>query len=201
MPVQVAGKLADMLLLADPHDPYAREAVLGALLHTMGKPLLVNARLPSLKVNMNPTQKAILSGHVAVLCEKLRELGWAISPTCRDVIENANERLDGSGYPQGKRAEPLSPLVRLVSVIKAINKLRHARNGVSPRTPLAAYRKIYEANAAYDKAVLVKYVQIYGLYPIGSLAKYSGGFLGWVMDIDKKGATYCGAPRQKPPLS
>ncbi|WP_225085611.1 PilZ domain-containing protein [Pectobacterium colocasium] len=185
--VQVAGRLADMLLLADPHDPHVREAVLGALLHTMGKPLLVNARLPSLKVNMNPTQKAILSGHVEVLCAKLRELDWAISPTCRDVIENANERLDGSGYPQGKRAEQLSPLVRLVSVIKAINKLRHARNGVSPRTPLAAYRKIYEVNAAYDKGVLVKYVQIYGLYPIGSLAKYSGGFLGWVMDIDRKG--------------
>ncbi|MEQ9860502.1 PilZ domain-containing protein [Pectobacterium cacticida] len=185
--VQVAGKLADMLLIADPHNPQLREAVLGALLHTMGKPLLVNASLPSLKVNMNPAQKAILSGHVATLCAKFRELGWSMSPTCRDVIENANERLDGSGYPQGKSAEQLSSLVRLVSVIKAINKLRYARNGVSPRTPLAAYRKIYEANTAYDKTVLIKYVQTYGLYPIGSLAKYSGGFLGWVMDIDKKG--------------
>ncbi|GKW13157.1 PilZ domain-containing protein [Pectobacterium punjabense] len=185
--VQVAGKLADMLLISDPHAPHVREAVLGALLHTMGKPLLVNASLPSLKVNMNPAQKAILSGHVGVLCAKLRELNWVITPTCRDVIENANERLDGSGYPQGKHGDRLSELVRLVSVIKAINKLRHTRNGISPRTPLAAYRKIYEANGAYDKAVLVNYVQIYGLYPIGSLAKYSGGFLGWVMDIDKKG--------------
>ncbi|MEH2922467.1 PilZ domain-containing protein [Samsonia erythrinae] len=185
--VQVAGKLADMLLMADPHDPQVREAVLGTLLHTMGKPLLVNASLPSLKVNMNPTQKAILRGHVAALCAKLRELGWEPSPTCYDVIENANERLDGTGYPAGKRGDRLSDLIRLVSVIKAINKLRHARNGIPPRTPLKAYRKIYEANTAYDKAVMVKYVQIYGLYPIGSLAKYSGGFLGWVMDIDNKG--------------
>ncbi|MCL6408849.1 metal-dependent phosphohydrolase, partial [Dickeya dadantii] len=120
--VQVAGKLADMLLISDPHNPQVREAVLGALLHTMGKPLLVNARLPSLKVNMNPAQKAILSGHVGVLCAKLHELGWVLSPTCCDVIENANERLDGSGYPQGKRADRLSELIRLVSVIKAINK-------------------------------------------------------------------------------
>ena len=90
------------MLLHDPHDAQIREAVLGTLLHTMGKPLLVNANLPSLKVNMNPAQKAILRGHVTVLCHTLRELGWEMSPVCREVIENANERLDGSGYPAGK---------------------------------------------------------------------------------------------------
>ncbi|WP_340147933.1 PilZ domain-containing protein [Vreelandella arcis] len=185
--VQVAGQLADMLLARDPHDPQVREAVLGALLHTMGKPLLISAKLPSLKANMNPAQKAILSGHVAALHEKLGELGLALSPTCRDVIENANERLDGSGYPAGKRGEQLSELVRVVSVIKAINKLLHARNGEPPRPPLDAYRRIHEADTVYDKTVLVEYIQIYGLYPIGSLAKFSGGFLAWVMDINGKG--------------
>ncbi|OJA05902.1 PilZ domain-containing protein [Halomonas sp. QHL1] len=185
--VQVAGQLADMLLTRDPHDPQVREAVLGALLHTMGKPLLISAELPSLKVNMNLAQKAILSGHVKELSSKLGELDWAPSPTCRDVIEQANERLDGSGYPAGKRGEQLSALIRLVTVIKAINKLLHARNGEPPRSPIDAYRRIHGAGAAYDKTLLVEYIQVYGLYPIGSLAKYSGGFLAWVMDIDSKG--------------
>ena len=103
------------------------------------------------------------------------------------MIENANERLDGSGYPAGKREEQLSELVRLVSVIKAINKLLHARNGEPPRPPLDAYRRIHESDTVYDKTVLVEYIQIYGLYPIGSLAKFSGGFLAWVMDINGKG--------------
>lgn len=185
--VQVAGQLADMLLTRDPHDPQVREAVLGALLHTMGKPLLISEELPSLKVNMNPAQKAVLSGHVTALHDKLSNLGWEPSPTCRDVIENANERLDGSGYPAGKRGEQLSDLVRLVSVVKGINKLLHARNGEPPRPPLDAYRWIHEADTVYDKTVLVEYMQIYGLYPIGSLAKFSGGFLAWVMDINGKG--------------
>lgn len=185
--VQVAGQLADVMLTRDPHDPQVREAVLGALLHTMGKPLLISAQLPSLKVNMNPAQKTILRGHVPVLRDKLRELGWEPSPTCCDVIENANEHLDGSGYPAGKRGEQLSELIRLVAVIKAIDKLMHERNGVPPRTPLDAYRRIHEADTAYDKTVLVEYIQVNGLYPIGSLAKFSGGFLAWVMDIDGKG--------------
>ncbi|WP_085920409.1 PilZ domain-containing protein [Halomonas sp. CSM-2] len=185
--VQVAGQLADTLLTRDPHDPQAREAVLGALLHTMGKPLLISAELPTLKVNMTPAQKAILGGHVTVLHNKLSELGWEPSPTCIDVIENANERLDGSGYPASKRGEQLSEIVRLVSVIKAINKLLHARNGEPPRSPLDAYRKVHEADNVYDKTVLVEYIQMYGLYPIGSLARFSGGFLAWVMDINGKG--------------
>lgn len=185
--VQVAARLADMLLLRDPHDPQVREAVLGALMHTLGKPLLVSAELPSLKVSMSPAQKAILRGHVETLLQKLQALGWTPGPVCRDVIENANERLDGSGYPAGKDAAQISPLIRLLSVIKTINRLTHSRNGVAPRTPLAACRQIHLIDSAYDRAVLVEYLQIYGIYPIGSLAKYSGGFLGWIMDIDKKG--------------
>lgn len=185
--VQVAGQLADLMLTRDPHNPQMREAIMGAFLHTMGKPLLVSEALPSLKVNMNPAQKAILRGHVAVLLDKLNELGWEPGPTCRDVIENSNELLDGCGYPAGKRGEQLSELIRLVAVIKAINKLMHPRNGVPPRSPLDAYRRIHEADASYDKTVLVEYIQVYGLYPIGSLAKFSGGFLAWIMDIDGKG--------------
>lgn len=185
--VQVAGYLADMVLARDPHDAHVREAVLGALLHTLGKPLLIGPQLPSLKVNMNPVQKGILQGHASALRHKLQELDWTPSPTCRDIIENANERLDGTGYPAGKRGDQLSDRIRLISIIKAVNKLMHARNGIPPRAPLDAYRMIHEAASAYDKTVLVEYIQVYGLYPIGSLAKFSGGFLAWVMEIDAKG--------------
>ncbi|XKE45946.1 PilZ domain-containing protein [Halomonas organivorans] len=185
--VQVAGQLADLLLLRDPHAPQVREAVVGALLHTLGKPLLISEALPSLKPHMKPHQKALLKGHVGTLLARLDALGWEPGPTCRDVLENANERLDGSGYPAGKRDGELSELARLVSVIKVIDKLTHERNGIPPRAPLDAYRWVNDRPEAYDKTVLVEYIQHYGLYPIGSLAKFSGGFLAWIMDVDAKG--------------
>ncbi|WP_030073056.1 PilZ domain-containing protein [Halomonas alkaliantarctica] len=185
--VQVTGLLADLLLLRDPHDPQVREAMLGVMLHTAGKPLLVSEALPSLNVNMNPVQKLMLSGHIEELLKKLNTLGWEPSPTCRDVIENANERLDGSGYPASKRDYQLSTLIRLIAVIKVINKYLHSRNGEPAHSPLDAYRVVSNANTAYDKTVLVEYMQVYGLYPIGCLAKYSGNFLAWVMDVDAKG--------------
>ncbi|UYV20621.1 hypothetical protein K1Y77_08245 [Halomonas qaidamensis] len=73
--VQVTGLLTDLLLLRDPHDPQLREAMLGVMLHTAGKPLLVSEALPSLNVNMNPVQKLMLSGHVEELIKKLNTLG------------------------------------------------------------------------------------------------------------------------------
>ncbi|MCK2046342.1 HD domain-containing phosphohydrolase [Chromohalobacter moromii] len=185
--IQVAGYFADMLITRDPHSPYLREVIAGTLLHTMGKPLLMSDQLPSLKTNMTPQQKEILRGHVDKLLEKIAELGWQPSKGCLDIIQNANERLDGSGYPNGKKEAQLSEMVKQLSVIKIINKLTNERNSVSPRTPLDAYRWAHENGDKYERTVIIDYIQQYGLYPIGSLAKFSGGFLAWVMDIDNKG--------------
>lgn len=185
--IQVASQLAMMLISRDPHAYKTREAVAGALLHTMGKPLLISEQLPSLKIHMSPSQGELLKEHVYALNNKLTSLDWTPSPTCRDILHNANERLDGSGYPAGKRAEELSEFVRLISVIKIINKLTHERNGQPPRQPLDAYRWVNHRPELYEKSLLVEYIQHFGLYPIGSLAKFSNGFLAWIMDVDAKG--------------
>lgn len=185
--IQVASQLAMTLISRDPFASKTREAVTGALLHTMGKPLLISEQLPSLKIHMSPSQAEILKQHVQALDIKLNSLNWKPSPTCSDIILNANERLDGSGYPNRKWSAELSDFVRLISVIKIINKLTHERNGQHPQQPLDAYRWVNSRSDVYERALLVEYIQHFGLYPIGSLAKFSNGFLAWIMDVDAKG--------------
>ena len=185
--IQVSSQLAMILISRDPYASQTRETVAGALLHTMGKPLLISEQLPSLKIRMSPSQAELLKEHVVALNNKLTALGWVASPACHDIILNANERLDGSGYPAGKQAAELSERVRLISVIKIINKLTHERNGQHPRQPLDAYRWVNNCPTIYEKSLLVEYIQHFGLYPIGSLAKFSNGFLAWIMDVDAKG--------------
>ena len=185
--VQSSGLLADMLITRDPHSRQIREAVIGALIHNMGKPLLIGKQIPSLKVNMNPAQRDLLKRHPGTLLKKLAALNWEPTKTCRDIIENANERLDGSGYPAGKAASRLSDQVKLLSVIKVVNKLTYERNGAAPMPPLDAYRWVYVRPDLYETEIVVEYIKHYGFYPIGSLARFSGGFLAWVMDIDGKG--------------
>lgn len=185
--VQVAGTLADFLVAKDPHAGMIREATAGALLHTMGKPMLLSKDLPSLKTNMTPSQKQLLKSHVKVLEAKLMEFGWRPGSVFKEVMLDCNELLDGSGYPAGARANSLSDLTRLISLIKIVNKLLHTRNGIPPRSPLDAYRWVNENAEKYDRILLIEYIQMYGLFPIGSLAKFSGGFLAWILDVDAKG--------------
>lgn len=103
------------------------------------------------------------------------------------VIENANEKLDGSGYPSGKNHTQISPVMKLISVLKIIDKLSYRRNDLKSYTPLEVYRIVNQQQAEYERKWLVYYMKLYGTYPIGSLVKYSGGFLGWVTDIDSSG--------------
>lgn len=53
--------------------------------------------------------------------------------------------------------------------------------------PLDAYRWVYVRPDVYETGIVVEYIKHYGFYPIGSLARFSGGFLAWIMDVDGKG--------------
>ncbi|HEC5278491.1 TPA: metal-dependent phosphohydrolase, partial [Enterobacter cloacae] len=99
--INVASRFADIILSHSPHFPELREYVLGILLHNMGKPLLISEKLPSLDINLTNAQRTLLKWHVKVILDKFDELNWQPDSVCRGVIENANEKLDGSGYPSG----------------------------------------------------------------------------------------------------
>lgn len=184
--VRVAALLGDTLLARPELAGDAREAVAGALLHVMGKPLLLSERLPSLDTSLGASQRSILKQHVETLEQRLRQIDWSPSPILGNLVGGINERLDGSGYPNGKMADTLPTLLRIASVIKIIDTLTHARNGRSALTPLEAYRWVY-GHGGYDRKCLIRHVHRYGFYPVGSLTKYSGGFLAWVMEIDRGG--------------
>ncbi|EMB4295539.1 PilZ domain-containing protein [Enterobacter roggenkampii] len=185
--INVASRLADIILIHNPHTSELKETLLGILLHNLGKPLLISEKLPSLNSNFTFEQKNILKEHVKVILAKFKELGWEPSAVCRRIIEDANERIDGTGYPSGKKLPEMTPVIRLISVLKAIDKLSFRRNGSPANTPLEVYRIINQEQSSYEKKWLVYYIQLYGTYPIGCLVKYSGGFLAWVTDIDKTG--------------
>lgn len=171
------------------------EAIAGALLHALGKTLLQGPALPTLDRPLNDAQRRLLRSHVARLLSALQRVGWEPAPVTLDVIANINERLDGSGYPVGKSGAQLSPLVRMASVAKMANKLLHpqtplsAQSGATQRAlvPSDVWRCLYQQPDQFDRDAVVRLAQRQGPYPIGSLAKFSYGFLAWVRAQDKRG--------------
>ncbi|MDK9686204.1 PilZ domain-containing protein [Halomonas sp. LC1] len=183
--IQATSYLADMLLIRDPHSPYIRETLLGALMHNLGKPLLVGPKIPTLKSNMTPAQKAILADHRSALLNKINNIEWNPSEICSTIIKKSDK--SNKNHKETDIEVKIYEFIDIFLVVKEVNKLMHSRNGTPPLPPISAYRKVHEEGKQLNKSLLVEYIQIYGLYPIGSLAKYSGGYLAWIKDIDKKG--------------
>ncbi|MHB0777139.1 HD domain-containing phosphohydrolase [Halomonas sp. WWR20] len=185
--VNVAGKLGDLMLAEPKHAPQARDAVVAALLHDMGKAMLLSQELNSLEGQLNERQRNLLRRHVEVLLEHLQQADWLDNRVRHDIIGCINERLDGSGYPMTRLGEALSPVARMAAVIDVIDAMMRPRGDRPAKTAIEAYRYLYNRPERFDKWWVTRYVQRHGFYPIGSLVKFSRGYLAWVMELDDGG--------------
>lgn len=185
--IRVGAILGDSLAAINTSPEVIREAVAGCLLHTMGKALLLSDQLPSLDRPLTTRQKKLLRTHPQVLVDKLDECQVKLGTLTVDIILQINERLDGKGYPHGLRREDLSPLIQRASLVKAVYALTQPRGAARGLSHLEAYRHLHAQPDAYNPSVLAHYIQRYGLYPIGSIVKFSGGFLACVEGLNGKG--------------
>ncbi|GHB32251.1 HD domain-containing phosphohydrolase [Salinicola rhizosphaerae] len=185
--VCVAGRLADLMMAEQTLAPLSRDAIVGALLHDLGKAMLLSNTLPSLIGALSRPQKQQIRGHVGILAERLDAVGWKGKPATRLVIEQINERLDGSGYPRQLQAESLSPLARAAAVVDVIDAMTRARGDRKALTAIEVYRYLYHRPETFDRHWVTRYIQRQGFYPIGSLIRFSRGFLGWVMALTETG--------------
>src|SRR5262245_55282110 len=113
--------LADRLPLSDAQ----REALeLGALLHDIGEIGLPEAvlRKPG---SLTPEERLVVQTHPAAGVEIL-EVVPLLTPAL-DVVHGHHERYDGSGYPQGLKAEDIPVVARIFAVVDALDAMTHDR--------------------------------------------------------------------------
>lgn len=185
--INVAGKLGDMMLAEPEHASQARAAVIAALLHDMGKALLLSEKLNTLEGELDEQQRDLVRSHVPRLLNYLDGEEWLNDGMRHDVIACINERLDGSGYPEGRDGSELSPVARMAAVVDVIDAMMRPRGDRPAKTAIEAYRYLYNRPACFDKWWVTRYVQRHGFYPIGSLVKFTHGYLAWVMELDDAG--------------
>lgn len=184
--VEVATVLGEWLQGSSEERETVLEAVAGALLHPLGKPLLQGSALPVLSDGLTEPQCKLLNGHVAHLLARLRQVGWEPEPTTLDVMLNLNGGQNGSGYPEGRPDVRLSPMARKAAVVERARQLLCGDAGKQPLSPKKAWRWLFDRPEKFDRECVVRLAQRHGVYPIGSLVKFSRGFLAWVRDHDDR---------------
>lgn len=185
--LNVAGRLADLMLAEPALAAETHRAVRAALIHDMGKAMLIDETLPSLESEMSDAQRLHLRDHVDTLLAALERAGYPLAALEREIISDINERLDGSGYPRGVTKEALSPVARMAAVIDVIDAMTRSRGDRPALGAVEAYRYLYNRPARFDHHWVTRYVQRHGFYPLGCLVRFSHGYLAWVLALDERG--------------
>lgn len=166
------------------HDPDFRnnplEPILTALLHDagmLGVPPLILAQAGPL----DDAQRRIVEAHTRQGAELMTQLLPSGSWLAEAALAH-HERLDGSGYPAGRREAQLEPLPRLLAVCDvyaAFCTARPYRPAQDTRTALTDTLLLAE-QGALDRFYAERLLQL-SFYPVGSVVELADGALALVV--------------------
>ncbi|CAI87321.1 HD-GYP domain-containing protein [Pseudoalteromonas translucida] len=150
----------------------------GALLHDIGK-----IKIPDAVLNkpgrFTDEEFTIMKNHARFSKEILQAAG--LKGIAVDIAGMHHERLDGKGYPFGKKGDDISQYVRMASIVDVYDALTAERVYKAGMEPIKAFKILKEGCPdSFDSELLTKFIQCIGIHPVGTLVKLSSQKVGLV---------------------
>ncbi|BBN80798.1 phosphodiesterase [Pseudoalteromonas sp. A25] len=141
----------------------------GALLHDIGK-----IHIPDDILNkpgaLSDEEYDIMKQHARYSYEVVKNAN--LGDIATEIAGFHHERLDGSGYPYGKKSDELSQYVRMAAIVDSYDAITADRVYKSSKTPVVAFKILREhAPHQYDSILLNAFIHCIGVYPVGTLVK------------------------------
>lgn len=162
-----------------------RNLALCGLLHDVGK-----TRIPDQVLNkpgaLTPGEFDIMRQHTThgrdILMGTSRSLGTAV-----DVAFSHHERLDGSGYPRGLRAQQIPYFAKIIALVDTYDAITSNRVYDRGRASMQALDIIHKHRGAqFDEELADAFIQMIGIYPPGSIVEMLNGEVGIVVQSHPK---------------
>ncbi|MBO8142030.1 MAG: HD domain-containing protein [Firmicutes bacterium] len=120
-----------------------------------------------------------IEDHVTASEEIVRGIR-SLNAWSKRVIADHHERLDGSGYPRGKKGDDLAPVSRIMAAAVAyVELLHHPRHPALPHEAQEAL--MAEVDAKFDRKTVELLRRRVPAYPVGTVVRLSTGKLGVVV--------------------
>ena len=164
------------------------QLTLGAFLHDLGK-VFIPSEILDKPGALSPKEQSIVKTHVA-LGAKILEDTPHISHITMTCIKEHHERLDGSGYPKGLDDEDIGKYGRMMAIVDSYDAMISDKCYKAAIHPTAAFKTlIQETNSAYDEALVEKFIQCLGVYPVGTLVQLNSGKIGLISELNREKPT------------
>lgn len=159
-----------------------------AMVHDLGKAVLPKSLLSATTFGAAEVEQ--LKVHVPAVLDGLKPCQWLSASVAQAVVGGINERLDGSGYPQGLAGAQIHELSRMCAVIDVVDALRRDRPDRRAWSIDAVYRHLLKEPGRFDPRWVKRYIRRFGLRPVGSLVRFASGELGWIQRLDDQGRPF-----------
>lgn len=154
------------------------------MLHDVGK-LEVDQKILDKPAKLSEDEFAVIKSH----CLIGRDILTKDENMPEVVIEAAfghHERMDGSGYPRGVRANSLNLYTRMISIVDTYDAITTNRCYDNSRPAAEAIKILFNCRDTQFEPVLVeKFIECLGIYPTGSLVELKSGEGAVVIDSNK----------------
>ena len=165
-----------------------RLAGLAGLMHDIGK-----ACMPMHVLNkpgkLTDAEFSVIKSH-PVEGHRMLLSGENVPPMVLDVCLHHQEKVDGSGYPEGLDSQTISLYAKMGAVCDVYDAITSNRPYKAGWDPAESLRKMAEwSKGHFDATVFQAFVKSLGIYPIGSLVKLTSGRLGVVVEQTGKSLT------------
>lgn len=106
------------------------------------------------------------------------------TPVVAAIVQH-HENIDGSGYPNGLKAEQITPAAKVIAIVNHYDNLCNPISIAKALTPYEALSTMFAKRKGwFDQAMLGKLVQILGVYPPGSIVQLSNGTTAMVVSVN-----------------
>ncbi len=152
----------------------------GALLHDIGK-IKIPDEILNKPGRFTDDEFTIMKNHALYSKEILEESG--LTGVAVDIAGMHHERLDGKGYPFGKKGDEISQYVRMASIVDVYDALTAERVYKAGMEPIKAFKILKDGCPdSFDPVLLTKFIQCIGIHPVGTLVKLSSQKVGLVTE-------------------
>jgi HD-GYP domain-containing protein (c-di-GMP phosphodiesterase class II) len=156
------------------------ELGLAALLHDIGK-IRVPEEILYKEGNLNEDELAVLRKYPHDSFEILHGLGEKYHNLAECAL-HLNERLDGSGFPQGLQGDEINPYARIIGILELYEAMTHNRPQRQKFTHFEAVQEIVKTKKnAFQRELLKAFLNTFGIFPLHCLVKLNSGAIGRVI--------------------
>ena len=151
---------------------------LAGMLHDIGK-MLIPIEILNKPGELTKEEYEIIKTHPVNATKQLRNM---VPYEVLRAIEDHHEKLDGTGYPNGKKDSSISPYSKILSVCDVYDALtsdRPYRKSVFPNEVVEYLMGC--ADKQFDYRILKHFIKVIVAYPVGTFVKLSNGKLAVVI--------------------